>query len=183
MKLTTKGRYAVTAMLDLALSHQQGPIILADIAERQGISLSYLEQLFYRLRRRGLVKSTRGPYGGYELNRYPTQITIGEIVSAVDEAVDATRCGRQANCHNGRTCLTHTLWAELSQQIHDFLNRITLADMISKAPGLNTPLNPSEVMVPSGRKKQSNVGVKSPSRTASNALPTAVFPKKQKKHW
>jgi Rrf2 family iron-sulfur cluster assembly transcriptional regulator len=132
MKLTTKGRYAVTAMLDLAINRDGGPITLADISHRQGISLSYLEQLFSRLRRRGLVDSTRGPGGGYRLSRAADAIAIAEVISAVDESVDATRCKGLQNCQDSRACLTHQLWTDLSEQIHDFLGGITLAHVLNK---------------------------------------------------
>lgn len=132
MKLTSKGRYAVTAMLDLALHAEDGPVTLAGISERQGISLSYLEQLFTRLRKKGLVASTRGPGGGYSLSRPADQIAIADVVSAVDESVDATRCGGMANCQDGKRCLTHDLWMELSQQIHLFLSDITLGQLVSR---------------------------------------------------
>ena len=132
MKLTTKGRYAVTAMLDLALHYEREPINLADISGRQAISLSYLEQLFSRLRKQGLVESARGPGGGYMLARPSTQITIADVVHAVDESVDATKCGGQKNCHGEDPCLTHDLWEDLSQQISSFLSGITLADLVNR---------------------------------------------------
>lgn len=132
MKLTSKGRYAVTAMLDLALHAGGGPVTLAGISDRQGISLSYLEQLFTRLRKRGLVTSTRGPGGGYSLGRAAGQIDIAEVVTAVDERVDATRCGGQANCQDGQRCLTHELWTELSEQIYAFLTGITLEQLMEQ---------------------------------------------------
>ncbi len=132
MKLTTKGRYAVTAMLDLALHNPHGPITLADISYRQGISLSYLEQLFARLRKQGLVASTRGPGGGYSLSRPADAIYVGEVITAVDERVDTTRCGGMQNCQNDQPCLTHDLWADLSRQIQDFLNGISLADLTAR---------------------------------------------------
>lgn len=132
MRLTAKGRYAVTAMLDLAVHQDEGPISLADISERQGISLSYLEQLFAKLRRNGLVKSVRGPGGGYQLSRSPETIYVAQIVDSVDENVDATRCQGRANCQNGETCLSHELWADLSEQIHQFLSEIDLATVIRK---------------------------------------------------
>jgi Rrf2 family iron-sulfur cluster assembly transcriptional regulator len=132
MKLTTKGRYAVTAMLDLALHHDQGPINLADISSRQEISLSYLEQLFSRLRKRGLVSSARGPGGGYLLGRNPAEISVSDVITAVDESVDATRCGGQKNCQHDDRCLTHDLWEELSRQITDFLSGITLDDLVQR---------------------------------------------------
>lgn len=132
MRLTTKGRYAVTAMLDLALHADSGPISLADISGRQGISLSYLEQLFSKLRRSELVSSVRGPGGGYLLSRGSDNIFVSEIVDAVNEAVDATGCGGQGDCQDGEKCLTHHLWCDLSEQIHKFLNEISLASLVSR---------------------------------------------------
>jgi Rrf2 family iron-sulfur cluster assembly transcriptional regulator len=132
MRLTTKGRYAVTAMLDLALHSQQGPITLADISQRQGISLSYLEQLFSRLRRNGLVDSSRGPGGGYRLSRDASLIAISEVIGAVDESVDATRCQGKRDCHGSTQCLTHELWTDLSHRIQDFLSQIHLSDLVEK---------------------------------------------------
>ena len=132
MKLTTKGRYAVTAMLDLALHYQQGAVTLSDIAKRQGISLSYLEQLFARLRRNGLVDSVRGPGGGYTLALAPDKITVAQIVITINENIDATRCGGDLNCQGDERCLTHYLWHSLSERIHDFLNSITLADLVAE---------------------------------------------------
>ncbi len=132
MKLTTKGRYAVTAMLDLALRYDKGAVTLADIAKRQGISLSYLEQLFAKLRRSGLVDSVRGPGGGYNLAMEPNKISVAEIIVAINENIDATRCGGEKNCHGDETCLTHQLWEDLSTRIHEFLNGITLGDLVTK---------------------------------------------------
>ena len=132
MRLTTKGRYAVTAILDLALHHGNGPITLADVASRQGISLSYLEQLFARLRKRNLVTSVRGPGGGYSLGREPEEISIAEVITAVDEVVDATRCGGENNCQCDGPCLTHDLWNDLSTRIYGYLDNISLADMMSQ---------------------------------------------------
>ena len=132
MRLTTKGRYAVTAMLDLAIHHGHGPIALADIAQRQGISLSYLEQLFSRLRKRSLVSSVRGPGGGYNLARGGSEIHIAEIIAAVDENVDTTRCGGAHNCQNEGPCLTHDLWHDLSTRIYEYLNRISLQDLVDR---------------------------------------------------
>ena len=132
MKLTTKGRYAVTAMLDLALRYDKGAVTLADIAKRQGISLSYLEQLFAKLRRSGLVDSVRGPGGGYNLAMEPNKISIAKIIVAINENIDATRCGGEKNCHGDEPCLTHQLWEDLSTRIHDFLNGITLGDLVNK---------------------------------------------------
>ncbi len=130
MRLTTKGRYAVTAMLDLAFHHGDGPITLADIAQRQDISLSYLEQLFSRLRKRTLVNSVRGPGGGYVLGRNADEIFIAEVITAVDEKVDTTRCGGDNNCQKNERCLTHDLWHDLSDQIYDYLNTISLQDLM-----------------------------------------------------
>lgn len=132
MRLTTKGRYAVTAMLDLALHTGSGPVSLADISHRQGISLSYLEQLFSRLRREGLVQSVRGPGGGYRLGGESDGIFVSQVVDAVDESLDTTRCHHKGDCQNGEMCLTHHLWSDLTDQIHDFLGRISLADLMRK---------------------------------------------------
>lgn len=132
MRLTTKGRYAVTAMLDLALHQGQGPITLADIAQRQGISLSYLEQLFSRLRKRTLVSSVRGPGGGYSLGRDATEINVAEVIAAVDESVDTTRCGGAHNCQDNDRCLTHDLWHDLSDRIYDYLHQISLQDLMTR---------------------------------------------------
>lgn len=132
MRLTTKGRYAVTAMLDLALHADEGPVSLADISDRQGISLSYLEQLFSRLRRHDLVMSIRGPGGGYRLNRGCDAIFIAQVVDAVNESLDTTRCGNRGDCQNGEMCLTHHLWSDLSDEIHAFLSGISLADLMRK---------------------------------------------------
>lgn len=132
MKLTTKGRYAVTAMLDLALHFNQGAVTLAEIAGRQGISLSYLEQLFAKLRRGGLVESVRGPGGGYNLARDPSQIAVAEIIVTINENIDATRCGGEKNCRDDEVCLTHQLWEDLSSRIYDFLNSISLGDLVNK---------------------------------------------------
>jgi Rrf2 family iron-sulfur cluster assembly transcriptional regulator len=132
MRLTTKGRYAVTAMLDLALHYQDGPITLADISQRQGISLSYLEQLFSKLRKQGLVDSTRGPGGGYRLSREANQIAVADVITAVDEKVETTRCGGLSNCQDDQQCLTHELWTELSGQIHQFLMGISLGQLVER---------------------------------------------------
>jgi len=134
MKLTSKGRYAVTAMLDLALHAGNRPVTLAGISERQGISLSYLEQLFTRLRKHGLVSSTRGPGGGYSLSRSAHDIPVAEVVAAVDESVDATRCGGKGDCQGGQRCLTHDLWSELSEQVYDFLSGISLGQLVDQRP-------------------------------------------------
>ena len=132
MRLTTKGRYAVTAMLDLALHQGQRPVTLQDIAMNQEISLSYLEQLFARLRQGGLVRGTRGPGGGYRLAKDATAVSIAGIISAVDEKADLTRCGGKSDCQQGEECLTHELWAELSEKIYQFLDDISLSDLIQR---------------------------------------------------
>jgi len=136
MRLTTKGRFAVTAMVDLALRQNRGPVTLAAISERQHISLSYLEQLFGKLRRAKLVSSVRGPGGGYNLAQTPQAITVASIVSAVDEPLDATQCGGKENCgHEERRCMTHDLWATLNEKMHDYLSSVTLADLVAHQSG------------------------------------------------
>jgi Rrf2 family transcriptional regulator, iron-sulfur cluster assembly transcription factor len=132
MRLTTKGRYAVTAMLDLAVHYQDGPITLADISRRQGISLSYLEQLFSRLRKNGLVDSARGPGGGYRLSRVASEICVADVITAVDEKVDAMRCEGKGNCQDNGQCLTHELWCDLSAQIYSFLKGIDLGQLVER---------------------------------------------------
>lgn len=133
MRLTTKGRYAVTALLDIALHDHLAPVALADIAERQSLSQPYLEQLFGRLKRAGLVASVRGRGGGYRLGRAPEAVNIADVVAAVGEGADATNCGGTEDCQDGEPCLTHVLWADLSMQIHLFLSRITLASLLRRA--------------------------------------------------
>jgi len=132
MRLTTKGRYAVTAMLDLALHGDEGPVSLADIADRQDISLSYLEQLFSRLRKQELVSSIRGPGGGYRLGLDPSRINVAGVITAVDERLDSTACGGTGNCHGDKRCLTHELWQDLSDSIYDYLSNISLQDLLDK---------------------------------------------------
>ena len=132
MRLTTKGRYAVTAMLDLAVHKNNGPVSLAGISKRQEISLSYLEQLFSKLRRHKLVVSVRGPGGGYKLSRDIDDIYIAQIVDAVNEPLDITNCKGKGNCQKGEVCLTHHLWSDLSEQIHEFLSGISLANLVMR---------------------------------------------------
>lgn len=132
MRLTTKGRYAVTAMLDLSIHAAEGPVNLNEISQRQAISLSYLEQLFAKLRQRQLVSSVRGPGGGYRLARPEKDIHVAEIIDAVSESLDTTRCQGKGDCQQGEICLTHHLWQDLSDQIHNFLSNISLADLVSK---------------------------------------------------
>jgi len=132
MRLTTKGRFAVTAMLDLALRHAHGPVTLAGIGQRQSISLSYLEQLFGRLRRHALVESVRGPGGGYRLARPAAQVSVAEIILAVDEPLDTTQCGGMENCKEDKPCITHNLWATLNGKLSDYLNSVTLQDLVAE---------------------------------------------------
>lgn len=145
MRLTTKGRFAVTAMLDLAINELDKPVTLAGISERQNISLSYLEQLFSRLRRCGLVKSVRGPGGGYRIAKNLNQITVSEIISAVDELIDATQCGGHENCRDERRCMTHDLWSSLNVKILEYLSGVTLADLVTSnqasIKGINKPIS------------------------------------------
>lgn len=132
MRLTSRGRYAVTAMLDIAIHGKTEPVSLADIAERQAISLSYLEQLFAQLRRDGIVHSVRGPGGGYRLEKSPKEISVGMIISAVNESVDVTKCKGNGNCRNDSRCLTHSLWERLEGQIGLFLNTVSLEDLVAE---------------------------------------------------
>ncbi len=130
MRLTTKGRFAVTAMVDLALRHGNGPVTLAEISERQKISLSYLEQLFGKLRRRELVESVRGPGGGYMLAKDTRQLSVAQVILAVDEPIDATQCAGKENCHDDGKCLTHDLWASLNDHIFSYLESVTLHQLV-----------------------------------------------------
>ena len=164
MRLTTKGRYAVTAMLDLALHESTGPVSLADVAGRQEISLSYLEQLFARLRRAGLVKSVRGPGGGYLLGRAHAAIDVAQIIDAVNETYDAVGCQGWESCERGQMCLTQTLWYQLSGRIHSYLSAITLADLMSRA----------EVQRVSQR--QDRLGLQAPRDRAIGDIPVAALP-------
>ena len=132
MKLSTKGRYAVTAMMDLAIHDHEGPVTLTDISSCQGISLSYLEQLFSKLRKAGLVEGVRGPGGGYRLGKPSSLISIAQIIVAVDENIDATRCRGNEDCHGGEKCLTHDLWSDLSDKLYEFLDDLTLASFINR---------------------------------------------------
>lgn len=132
MRLTTKGRFAVTAMLDLALRHHNGPVTLAGIGARQSISLSYLEQLFGKLRRHNLVESVRGPGGGYNLALPTEKVTVADIILAVDEPLDATQCGGLENCQEDKRCMTHNLWATLNDKLYEYLNSVTLQDLVNE---------------------------------------------------
>jgi Rrf2 family iron-sulfur cluster assembly transcriptional regulator len=146
MRLTTKGRFAVTAMIDLALRQTSGPVTLAAISQRQQISLSYLEQLFGKLRRNELVESTRGPGGGYTLARRAADITVADIITSVDEPIDATHCGGKENCQtDGSRCMTHDLWSSLNLRMVEFLNSVTLQKLVDDqlAKGLQVEEKPS----------------------------------------
>jgi Rrf2 family transcriptional regulator, iron-sulfur cluster assembly transcription factor len=143
MRLSTKGRYAVTAMLDLAINGKNGPVTLAEISENQGISLSYLEQLFAALRSKELVRGVRGPGGGYYLGKSSDEISIANIICAVDEWVEFTRCGGRQNCSGGARCLTHPLWADLSSEIFNFLANISLGGLVRRNLGKKDGEEPS----------------------------------------
>jgi Rrf2 family iron-sulfur cluster assembly transcriptional regulator len=132
MRLTTKGRFAVTAMVDLAMRQNRGPVTLAAISERQHISLSYLEQLFGKLRRRHLVESVRGPGGGYNLAREASEVSVADIVRAVEEPIDSTQCGGRENCHDNQRCMTHDLWEELNTTVYGFLEGVNLASLVER---------------------------------------------------
>lgn len=132
MRLTTKGRFAVTAMIDLALYVGERPVTLASISERQNISLSYLEQLFAKLRRHKIVESVRGPGGGYCLGRNAVEITVADVILAVDEPLDATQCGGRENCKSDHRCMTHDLWTTLNHKMLDYLASVTLSDLVEK---------------------------------------------------
>jgi len=132
MRLTTKGRFAVTAMLDLAMHGGKGPVTLSGISRRQSISLSYLEQLFGKLRRHTLVDSTRGPGGGYTLARDLENVSVADIITAVDEPLDATQCGGKENCKDEQRCMTHDLWAKLNDKMYEYLDSVTLSDLVAQ---------------------------------------------------
>lgn len=138
MRLTTKGRFAVTAMIDLGMRHGSGPVTLAEISARQKISLSYLEQLFGKLRRHRLVESVRGPGGGYCLAKEMSEMSVADIIVAVDEPIDATQCGGKENCHDDQKCLTHDLWATLNQRIFDYLESVTLRQLVDSQKAKET---------------------------------------------
>jgi Rrf2 family iron-sulfur cluster assembly transcriptional regulator len=149
MRLTTKGRFAVTAMLDLAINENGRPVTLAGISERQSISLSYLEQLFSRLRQSGLVKSVRGPGGGYRVAKALDDVSVSDIIRAVDEQIDATQCGGNENCHGEKRCMTHELWTALNHKILDYLEGVSLAQLVTSQQSGNSVVN-----IDSARKKQ-----------------------------
>ena len=147
MRLTTKGRFAVTAMIDLAMRQHQGPVTLAGIRLRQKISLSYLEQLFGKLRRHELVDSTRGPGGGYTLSRSAKEVTVADIIFAVDEPIDATQCGGKENCTDDGQCMTHELWSTLNKKIVEFLDSISLAEMVEQQRSREVKQAPRQISV------------------------------------
>jgi Rrf2 family iron-sulfur cluster assembly transcriptional regulator len=151
MRLTTKGRFAVTAMIDLAMQHGSGPVTLAEISHRQKISLSYLEQLFAKLRRRSLVDSVRGPGGGYRLAKDMATVSVADIILAVDEPIDATQCGGKQNCRDDGKCITHDLWAKLNDHILDYLRAVSLKQLVdgqkAKASG-PTPMQDMRESLP-----------------------------------
>jgi len=132
MRLTTKGRFAVTAMIDLAQRQANGPVTLAGISERQKISLSYLEQLFGKLRRHKIVASVRGPGGGYRLARGMNEVSVADIIAAVDEPLDATNCGGRENCQDEQRCMTHDLWSNLNKRMHEYLASVSLLDLVNQ---------------------------------------------------
>ncbi len=163
MRLTTKGRFAVTAMIDLALRQQNGPVTLAGISQRQKISLSYLEQLFGRLRRHALVQSTRGPGGGYTLARPMADVSVADIIYAVDEPLDATQCGGKENCgDNDQRCMTHDLWASLNRVMVDYLDSVNLQDLVEKQRARMAQQGANPVLVDGRGKRQ---GVESKNET------------------
>lgn len=142
MRLTTKGRFAVTAMIDLAMHHGHGPVTLAEISGRQKISLSYLEQLFGKLRRHHLVESVRGPGGGYHLAKDMAEISVADIILAVDEPIDTTQCGGKENCHDDQKCLTHDLWAALNERIFDYLQSVSLRQLVDNQKAKDSGVAP-----------------------------------------
>jgi Rrf2 family iron-sulfur cluster assembly transcriptional regulator len=155
MRLTTRGRYAVTALLDLALqaSTDEQPITLAEIAARQSISIAYLEQLFSKLKRSGLVSSSRGAMGGYRLAKPCSEIAILDIIEAVNESVDATLCDGQGNCRKGAKCITHDLWHDLSTQIEGYLSGVTIADLVAKSTVSSTDTHVIADLLPQSRQQ------------------------------
>ena len=145
MRLSTKGRYAVTAMMDIALHEKQGPVTLAEISQCQGISLSYLEQLFSKLRKHGLVTGVRGPGGGYRLAKTADKISIADIIQSVDEKLDMTKCGGKGDCSNGEKCLTHQLWFDLSCRLYEFLSNIKLDQYVNR-PEINELIKKQDIL-------------------------------------
>lgn len=159
MRLTTKGRFAVTAMIDLALRQQNGPVTLAGISQRQKISLSYLEQLFGKLRRHALVQSTRGPGGGYTLARPMSDVSVADIIYAVDEPLDATQCGGKENCDNDQRCMTHDLWASLNRVMVDYLDSVNLQDLVEKQRSRMAQQGSGAAVIVDGRGRRGGQGM------------------------
>ena len=159
MRLTTKGRFAVTAMIDLAMRGGERPVTLADISRRQGISLSYLEQLFGKLRRQALVRSTRGPGGGYALARPADEISVADVILAVDEPIDATQCGGMENCRDEHKCLTHDLWTALNSHIFDYLRQVRLSSLVRQQSAAAQPATVSLAGLAGGRALRAEAGV------------------------
>jgi Rrf2 family iron-sulfur cluster assembly transcriptional regulator len=159
MRLTTKGRFAVTAMIDLAMRQHNGPVTLAGISQRQRISLSYLEQLFGKLRRHALVQSTRGPGGGYTLARPMSDVSVADIIYAVDEPLDATQCGGRENCDNDQRCMTHDLWASLNRVMVDFLDSVSLQDLVEQQKARMAQHGASPAVMVDGRARRGGAGV------------------------
>jgi len=153
MRLTTKGRFAVTAMMDLAMNNGEGPVTLAEISGRQKISLSYLEQLFGKLRRHRLVDSVRGPGGGYRLARDAGEVTVADIILAVDEPIDATQCGGKENCRDDEKCLTHDLWAALNERIFEYLGSVNLRQLVERHKAKETGVAQVHDMREAARKR------------------------------
>lgn len=164
MRLTTKGRFAVTAMIDLALRQGSGPVTLAGISERQRISLSYLEQLFGKLRRHRIVSSVRGPGGGYCLAKPMESISVADIIVAVDEPLDATSCGGKENCQDDHRCMTHELWANLNEKMFEYLNSVSLAALVAQQRGSAEPVT----VLRDGRR------AREPQPSAVAGIPTGV---------
>lgn len=162
MRLTTKGRFAVTAMIDLAMRDSAGPVTLADISQRQKISLSYLEQLFGRLRRQSLVKSTRGPGGGYTLAKNADGVSVADIILAVDEPIDATQCHGMENCLDDQKCLTHDLWSKLNTHIFDYLKSVSLGQLVAEQRARASQAQQAQVSV-----------MEMPERRATRTTPSA----------
>ena len=158
MRMTTKGRFAVTAMIDVAMHGGKRPVTLAAVSERQRISLSYLEQLFGKLRRHGLVDSVRGPGGGYTLARAQDTVSVADIILAVDEPIDATQCEGRENCRDDRRCMTHDLWAGLNEHIYSYLHGVTLAQLVAQ------------------QQKTSDVAVLQDHRQSQNVAPPCKTP-------
>lgn len=153
MRLTTKGRFAVTAMVDLGLRHGSGPVTLAEISARQKISLSYLEQLFGKLRRKQIVESVRGPGGGYLLGKDMRELSVSEIILAVDEPIDATQCGGKENCHDEGKCITHDLWAALNHRIFEYLGSVNLQQLVDNQRAKEAGIAPMHDMRPAVNKR------------------------------